>query len=143
MKVISVQQPFATLIALGLKPDETRSWATKYRGEIGIHASKTIDKESYRRSPIKEALAAHGYDENNLPTGAIIAIGNITGCHKVVEDAGYCAQLDNGEVVEGDNYYFGWFGKGRFAWRMADMRQIEPIAAKGQLQIWNYDLSTK
>lgn len=39
MKVISIMQPWATLIVLGHKKIETRSWNTKYRGEILIHAS--------------------------------------------------------------------------------------------------------
>jgi hypothetical protein len=138
MKVLSVQQPFATLLVLGLKPDETRSWATKHRGETGIHASKKIDKESCRREPIKSALAAHGFDETNLPTGCIVGIGNIMDCYKVIEDTGYSAVLENGEVIEGENYHFGYFEKDRFAWRMADMQQIKPIPAKGQLGLWNY-----
>jgi hypothetical protein len=44
MKVISIIQPWATLIAIGEKKFETRSWSTKYRGELAIHASKKIDK---------------------------------------------------------------------------------------------------
>ena len=39
MKVLSIQQPYASLIMLGFKTIETRSWATKYRGELLIHAS--------------------------------------------------------------------------------------------------------
>ena len=46
MKVISIKEPFATLIANGMKKIETRSWKTNYRGEIFIHASgKNIAKE--------------------------------------------------------------------------------------------------
>ena len=40
MKVISIKEPFATLIKDGIKIYETRSWKTNYRGEIYIHASK-------------------------------------------------------------------------------------------------------
>lgn len=43
MKVISIIQPWATLIALGEKKFETRSWKTKYHGELAIHAIKKID----------------------------------------------------------------------------------------------------
>ena len=39
MKVISIKEPFATLIMKKLKYIETRSWKTNYRGEIYIHAS--------------------------------------------------------------------------------------------------------
>ncbi len=40
MKALSLHQPWASLIAEGVKTIETRSWATKYRGPLGIHASK-------------------------------------------------------------------------------------------------------
>lgn len=39
MKVISIQEPYASLIKEGYKKIETRSWKTNYRGEILIHAS--------------------------------------------------------------------------------------------------------
>lgn len=40
MKVLTIKQPFATLIAEKLKEYEFRTWKTKYRGEILIHAGK-------------------------------------------------------------------------------------------------------
>ena len=46
MRVLSVKEPFATLILNGIKKIETRSWKTNYRGELFIHASgKTFAKE--------------------------------------------------------------------------------------------------
>ena len=39
MKVLSIKEPWASLIMNGTKRIETRSWKTKYRGEIYIHAS--------------------------------------------------------------------------------------------------------
>ncbi len=41
MKAISLLQPWATLVAIGAKRIETRSWATNYRGPLAIHASKS------------------------------------------------------------------------------------------------------
>lgn len=41
MKVLSLTEPFATLILNGDKRIETRCWKTNYRGELYIHASKT------------------------------------------------------------------------------------------------------
>ncbi len=40
MKALSFHQPWASLIAEGVKTIETRSSATKYRGPLAIHASK-------------------------------------------------------------------------------------------------------
>ena len=39
MKALTLYQPYATAIALGLKKYETRSWATSYRGPLAIHTS--------------------------------------------------------------------------------------------------------
>jgi activating signal cointegrator 1 len=40
MKALSLWQPWASLVALGIKTIETRSWETKYRGPLAIHAAK-------------------------------------------------------------------------------------------------------
>lgn len=40
MKALTLYQPWASLIALGVKTVETRPWATKYRGPLAIHAGK-------------------------------------------------------------------------------------------------------
>lgn len=41
MKAISLKQPFAALVAAGIKQYETRKWGTKYRGPLLIQASLT------------------------------------------------------------------------------------------------------
>lgn len=43
MKVLTIKQPWATLIMQGYKRFEFRSWQTKYRGDLLIHAGKGID----------------------------------------------------------------------------------------------------
>ena len=49
MKVLTIRQPWATLIVEGYKRFEFRSWKTNYRGDILIHAGKGIDKEAMER----------------------------------------------------------------------------------------------
>lgn len=39
MKALTLHQPWATLVAAGVKRIETRSWSTKYRGPLAIHAA--------------------------------------------------------------------------------------------------------
>jgi hypothetical protein len=75
MKAITIIQPWATLLAIGEKKFETRSWGTKYRGELAIHASKKTDKVICRYEPFHSILAKHGYTAANLPTGVLLAIG--------------------------------------------------------------------
>ena len=43
MKAITVHQPWASLLTLGYKGYETRSWATSYRGPILIHAGRNAE----------------------------------------------------------------------------------------------------
>ena len=39
MKALSIKQPWASLIAHGIKDIENRNWKTHFRGRIYIHAS--------------------------------------------------------------------------------------------------------
>lgn len=49
MKVITLHQPHASLIAHCVKRIETRSWSTKYRGALAIHAGKLKPPAFYYR----------------------------------------------------------------------------------------------
>lgn len=40
MKTLTIRQPWASLIAAGVKTIETRSWSTRYRGPLAIHAAE-------------------------------------------------------------------------------------------------------
>lgn len=39
MKTITIKQPWANLIVMGLKDVENRTWKTNYRGRVLVHAS--------------------------------------------------------------------------------------------------------
>jgi ASCH domain len=48
MKALSIKQPWASLIAHGIKDIENRTWKTHFRGRIFIHASaKWFDKPKF------------------------------------------------------------------------------------------------
>ena len=74
MKILSIWQPWAHLIAHGSKNIENRSWQTKYRGPILVHASSNIDREACRE---------RGVDAAKLQAGGGVGIAEITDC---VED---------------------------------------------------------
>lgn len=141
MKVISIKQPWATLITLGEKRFETRSWATKHRGPLAIHASKKIDKEACKYLPITSTLNKHGivlFDD--LPVGKIIATCNLVDCYQVKTDELLWADFTNGNTVDGFEYLFGDYTEGRFAWKLEGVLSLPtPIEAKGQLGLWNYE----
>ena len=71
MKVITIKQPFATLIAEWLKEYEFRTWKTKHRGDILIHASKGVDKKARKK-----------FEHLNFeyPSGCILAKATLTDC---------------------------------------------------------------
>ncbi len=55
MKAITLHQPWASLVAQGIKTIETKSWSTHYRGRLAIHASKRIpDVEILEDGPAGE-----------------------------------------------------------------------------------------
>lgn len=154
MKAITIIQPWATLIALGEKQFETRSWPTKHRGELAIHAGKKIDREACETEPIRSTLAKHGYTANNLPTGAVVAVANLAECWEVIGEADVpepCTVVlidSNGGHMFGIPRYsnegrFGFYSTGRYAWELSGVRRIpEPIPAKGMQGLWNWERQT-
>lgn len=144
MKTITIMQPFATLITIGVKHYEMRNWATKYRGDLLIHAGKgeeyliLCDKE-----PFKSILKHFGYKNlYNLPRGFIISKVTLEDCIKV-KRSDMCinnsAILENGVKIGKDEYAFGDYTEGRYAWKLANIQKFkEPIPTKGQQRMWNY-----
>jgi hypothetical protein len=63
MKCLSVSQPYADLIVQGKKTIELRTWNTKYRGELLVHAPAKIKKDVCKKL---------GIDEKDLRTGVIL-----------------------------------------------------------------------
>ena len=79
MKAISLWQPWATLIAVGAKRLETRSWESRYQGELAIHAAKrwTADEQDLiQASPFREALQGHRMplDRHGLCRGRLLHV---------------------------------------------------------------------
>jgi hypothetical protein len=142
MKALSVMQPWATLIALGAKHVETRSWSTSYRGPLAIHASSRISREaalSLRVPSILEALAAGGYQKGGGPAtnpyglqlGRVIAVATLVDVQRITPD----------NVPAEPERSFGDYTAGRFAWFLHDVRWLpEPVEAKGALGLWEWKM---
>lgn len=127
MKAITIKQPWATLIAEGLKEYEFRTWSTKYRGDILIHAGKTIDKKALER-----------FKDYNLeyPTGCIIAKANLT--DSIYVDSEFIKEVGpkNPLVYKGIIEKSNWDGYG---FKLENVKKIKPIYINGQLGLWDYD----
>ncbi len=126
MKVITVKQPFATLIAEGLKIYEFRTWKTSYRGEIWIHAGKGVDKEAMKR-----------YEHLGLsyPKGCIIARANLTDCVSVDETLRKKLEAKDPLVYYGVLHSPNWKGYGFY---LTNIEKVTPIPASGKLSFWEY-----
>lgn len=91
MKVLTIKQPWASLIALGEKHIETRSWKTKYRGTLLIHSRK----DTKNLNLVKDAPFNYSISEDyQFPLGMIIAKCNFIACQKIVENDVTCSVTD-------------------------------------------------
>lgn len=129
MKVLSIKEPFATLIKDNVKKIETRSWKTNYRGELYIHASKsTVAKEIKERKKLIELVK-----NREMNHGKIICKCNLVDC--IYMDKDFLDKIKE-EKIE---YVCGYYEEGRYAWVLDDIEVLdEKIEAKGKLGIWNY-----
>jgi hypothetical protein len=143
LKVISLIQPWASLIAVGEKKIETRSWKTNYRGPLLIHAGKKLDVTMCYKKSCIEALNKHNVSlTKGIPSGLIIAKCNLVDCIKIVSSESHhdIACLENGRDVFGNEFIFGDYTPGRYAWILEDFEMLPtPIPAKGQLGLWEFE----
>jgi len=144
MKAITLHQPWASLVLIGAKQYETRSWPTTYRGQLAIHAGKEEFK-GFRAwelsAEIRTSLEANGIRSDKfgsgfdkLPLGKVLGIGFLGDCLLMTEQL--IAEQSEQELA------LGHWEPGRFAWRFdAVVMFDEPIPARGMQGIWNWDTS--
>lgn len=127
MKTLTIKQPFASLIAEGYKEYEFRTWKTKYRGDILIHAGKSIDKEAMKRFE---------YLNLDYPIGKIIAKATITDCVEIDDEMKKkLKELD-------EKVYHGAITKQRdkneYGFKLENVKKITPIEINGALSFWEF-----
>ncbi len=127
MKVLTIRQPFATLIAEGLKEYEFRTWKTKFRGEFFIHAGKGIDKKAMKKFECYHL---------EYPTGCIIAKAKLTDCIAIGEEERKLLEHKNPLVYSGVIEDPVWQGYG---FKLEEVEKIKPIPVNGKLGFWEYD----
>jgi hypothetical protein len=130
---LSLLQPWASLVIIGLKKIETRSWRTAYRGPLFIHASLGKKGKVLATEP---PFAKHIPDFDKLPFGAIIGqveLEDILPVQQLFYSDAKLAALTLEEKAFGD------YTKGRYAWMLSEPVQFEvPIPVKGGLGIWQF-----
>ena len=127
MKVLTIKQPWATLIMQGDKRFEFRSWQTKYRGELLIHAGKSVDKEAMKR------LAK--YLPDDIPLGKILGKVTLVDCIKMSPEFKELLKKENSDIYTKSSF------AENFGWQVENVEVFEePIEAKGQLSLWEYEI---
>lgn len=117
MKAISLWQPWATLIAIGAKQYETRSWPANYTGELAIHAAKRKPRLYELNMDILAALKQAGFIRiDQLPLGGVVAVCNV-------------AEVKTTAIFQPPRpeRSFGDYGEGRYAWRLERVRPLKQI----------------
>ena len=129
MKVLTIKQPWATLIMQGDKRFEFRSWQTKYRGELLIHAGKGIDKEAVKR--LANCLP------KELPQGKILGKVTLVDCIKITHEFKEELLKENSDIYTKSSF------QENYGWQLEDVNVFnEPIDAKGHLSLWDYYLES-
>lgn len=151
MKALSLTQPWATMVALGVKKIETRSWPTHYRGPLAIHAAKGLGGiggpsgliDVCRQEPFRSALVAVFGNPltlaHALPLGAVVAVATLHRVGRIGRRADGAVVLQGRELpVVGDELAFGDYTPGRYGWVLTNVgRLAEPIACRGALGLWD------
>ena len=124
MKVLTIKQPWASLIVYKYKKYEFRSWKTNYRGKILIHAGLSIEKNCIEK--FKD------YNMNYIK-GAIVGEAELTDC--ILVDEKFDKELRSVEpLVYGNNHI------GNYAWKLENVKIYDKlIYVKGKLGLWNYE----
>ncbi len=129
MKAITLWQPWASMVAVGLKTYETRSWPTTYRGPLAIHAAKYVVPDSQLpKLLIAEAEAWMDLSLADFPRGVIVATAHLSICRRA-------------ENIPRDlRNHWGNFAQGRWAWLLSAVTAVDPpIPARGYQRLWNWD----
>jgi hypothetical protein len=137
MKCLTLYQPYATLIMLGAKQIETRSWTTRYRGRLGIHAGMSFHAATRllcREEPFCSTLAQAGYHSlDDLPRGVLLGSVELV-------DVIQMSKLPEG-VPDSREIKFGFYFPERYAWILRNPTPlVVPLPMKGQRSLYDVTL---
>jgi activating signal cointegrator 1 len=165
IKAIALHQYLASLVSIGAKPLETRSFRIKWRGPLAIHAAKTIPKyfdknakytlrDHYHASPVTRRLlekhfGIRRFDELcMLPGGGIICLVDLVDCVQIgidnfmADDVLLPAVLR--PYIKTGWREFGIYNRGRYLWLLKDVQRLNQIVpCKGYQGLWTLDAETR
>lgn len=152
LNVLTLTEPWASLVVDGQKDWETRYWPTRYRGPLLIQAAKGFPSEARLlcyEEPFKSALTRRpdldDYRRSMLfydPVEFLFkTVGQILGVVELVDTARTEKVRQALEAVGNpralQEIRFGDYAPGRWAFRFENRRRFrEPVPVRGALGIW-------
>lgn len=126
LKAVSLWEPWATVMALELKRNETRSWPTAYRGPLAICSSKrTLDQDGLA------VARENGIPVTALKFGFVLCVVELFGCAKSEDFLYGMLDLSEQELALGDYTY------GRWIWRTKNCLRLKtPVPVVGHQGFW-------
>jgi hypothetical protein len=126
LRVLTVRDPWATMIAAGRKQWETRTRKTHFRGWVAIHAGVAMTRPQID-------LAKHlGLDPRELATGRVVAIAELVATTRTVD-----IDLANfGKGITDEERLLGDYTPGRWAWNLRSVQAFRGPKLKGKLGLW-------
>lgn len=118
MKAITIHQPWAWAIAQGHKRVENRSWATRYRGPILIHAGQSLKSMSDGRAMFDQ-LGITMPAEAELVRGYVVAVARLVDCVPI------------------DRVKDQPFAEGPWCWMLEGAQAVEPFRLNGMQGLFN------
>lgn len=150
IKVLTLWEPWATLLAYGFKKIETRPGKTTHKGIYLIHAAKKWSRQQddfFYSACVHDALSSIGITErDHLNYGKIIGACQFSKCRHIVEiqemihsTRGERSTYHELTFIDGtkrlisdEEQFFGDYGPGRWIWESINRKILEnPIEYKG------------
>ena len=119
LKALSIRQPWCHHILCNGKDIENRTWPTKFRGQVLIHASKTFDGPAAERRNFVSTFD-HGVECTDM--GGIVGVMDIVDC-----------------VEHSDSEWF----HGPYGFVIANARPLPFIPCHGALGFFNLPLNIR
>ena len=149
MKAITLWQPWATMMALGVKAFETRSWSTDHRGRIAVHAAASEQawaRDKFWEEPFLSVLVGAGYEgPEHLPRGVILSVHELKGCYATPTIRGtttiYAGSVEGHLKIPPSwpESALGDYSPGRYAWHMPLGWALDvPISIRGRQRLWEW-----
>lgn len=146
LPAISLWQPWAALVASGVKRFETRSWSTDHRGALAIHAAKTRQGWEHAAPDVLEALRLSTYPDpkyrppaprqDDFAYGAVVATVELVSVIPIDELAG-----DVWQVAGSLDVALGDWSAGRYAWELICPEHVQPpVPVNGRQRLFPVEI---